>query len=115
MARVKEEDRKVADRPLARNLDNLLSQSPGFTRNLDRIYNELGIKRGTVRKWVTGERNPSLVNLEQVCNLYNYDIRLLFEDPDLLPEHLELIDFVRRIKDPADIEKAKTILSVFIR
>lgn len=116
MARKKEGDRKVADRPLSRNLDRLLSQSPGFAANLKRIKKELGMKPGTIRKWITGDRSPELEKLEKICSFFNFRISLIFEDPEILlrPGQQDLVESVRRIKRPEDIEKAKQILDVFI-
>jgi transcriptional regulator with XRE-family HTH domain len=111
---------KVADNPVSRNLAALLKHGDNyqrgseFKRNLELIEKETGLNQGSIRNWISGNRNAQFESLEKIAQLFGASVYDLYVDrdkwldlPDIMPEQREIIEDVLKIKDKVILELIK--------
>lgn len=103
---------KIGNNPLCRNLARLLdyrghySREGDFKKNLRRIDKELKHKQPTVYRWISGEENPMLANLIDLCNMFGWDLYELFIDYEkyinfqsFKPEHKKILRMLATVEN----------------
>ncbi|MEW5801765.1 MAG: helix-turn-helix transcriptional regulator [bacterium] len=103
---------KVADNPVSRNLASLLKHGESYQRgsefkkNLEFIEKEIGLNQGSIRNWISGNRNAQFESLEKIAHLFGANVYDLYIDRDkwldlenVTPEQREIIEDVLKIKD----------------
>jgi transcriptional regulator with XRE-family HTH domain len=111
---------KVADNPVSRNLAALLKHGENYQRgsefkkNLELIEKKTGLNQGSIRNWISGNRNAQFESLEKIANLFGASVYDLYVDrdkwlglPDVIPEQREIIEDVLKIKDKVILELIK--------
>jgi len=111
---------KVADNPVSRNLAALLKHGENYQRgsefkkNLELIEKKTGLNQGSIRNWISGNRNAQFESLEKIANLFGASVYDLYVDrdkwlglPDVMPEQREIIEDVLKIKDKVILELIK--------
>lgn len=53
--------------------------------NQAEIARMVGVTKGTVSKWVTGDRTPTMKNLIDLADALEVDIKELWEGPEAMP------------------------------
>lgn len=102
---------KVANNPIAKNLNKLLRSGLGIKKNLELIEKETGIPGSTIRNWVGGFRKAQQANLEKVAKYFNVDVYSLYDDPDKepSPEHKQIMSLIPQVKDENILEALKSL------
>ena len=73
--------KKVGNNPVSKNLDILIRSGYGTKKNMERIFNEAGIAKTTIRSWINGHRRPQQASLEKIANIFGVDKYVFYEDP----------------------------------
>ena len=111
---------KVADNPVSRNLAVLLKHGESYQRasefkkNLELIETKTGLNQGSIRNWISGNRNAQFESLEKIAHLFGSSVYDLYVDrdkwldlPDIMPEQREIIEDVLKIRDKVILELIK--------
>jgi len=111
---------KVADNPVSRNLAALLQHGESYQRasefkkNLELIETKTGLNQGSIRNWISGNRNAQFESLEKIAHLFGASVYDLYVDrdkwldlPDIMPEQREIIEDILKIKDKVILELIK--------